>query len=420
MNRKEELQELEEEKANRRQVERDARRLAFLYQASATLAARRDADGRLRTLAEICVPDLADWAIVDAWNGTRLRRIAVTHFDPSRAELAEKIRGWTDLVSESGSTRAVLTGETESAPELTAPLRRRLEADEDKDAHRRLLRETGARSYFIAPLRGDAGIVGAVTLLFAESGRRYLSEEVSFASDLCVRAAIAVEHARLLEAQERLVSQMQSLLSVVSHDLRNPLSSVLMTTHLLRDNVDVKARRHGALIERNADRMLRLVNDLLDLASIEAGQLAVTRRTESVESVLEDALNVLRPIAAEREIDLIARPASGEVACDRGRVQQVLSNLIGNAIKFTPEGGNVTLTARQDGPRVRFEVADTGPGIAPADRARLFDRFWQSDRGDRRGIGLGLSIAKGLVEAHGGQIGVDSKVGAGSTFWFTI
>ena len=129
---------------------------------------------------------------------------------------------------------------------------------------------------------------------------------------------------------------------------------------------------------------------------------------------------MLRPLAAEKGIDLVARAIPGDVSCDRGRVQQVLSNLVGNAIKFSPPGGRVTMAARQDGPRVRFEVVDTGPGIAAADQVKLFDRFWQSDRGDRRGIGLGLSIAKGLVEAHGGQIGVESTVGAGSTFWFTI
>ena len=413
-------EELEAEREARRRVEGDARRLAFLYQASVTLSARRDADGRLRTLAEICIPDLADWAIVDAWDGHQLRRIAVTHFDPLQAELAEKIRGWTDLESERGHTRAVQSGQTESAPELIAPLRRRIESGANDDHELRLLRETGARSYLVVPLRGDAGIVGAITLIFAGSGRRYLPEEVAFAEDLCRRAAIAVEHARLLGEQERLVSQMQSLLSIVSHDLRNPLSAVLMTTALLMRNDDAKARKHGALIQANADRMLRLVNDLLDLASLEAGHLAVTKKVESVEAVLADALNVLRPLATETGVDLVVRPASGEVSCDRGRVQQILSNLVGNAIKFSSPGGRVTMSSRQDGDRVRFEVTDTGRGIAPRDLGRLFDRFWQSDSRDRRGIGLGLSIAKGLVEAHGGQIGVESTVGAGSTFWFRL
>ena len=413
-------EELEAEKEARRRVEGDARRLAFLYQASATLGARRDADGRLQTLAEICIPDLADWAIVDAWDGRQLRRVAVTHFDPSQAALAEKIRGWTDLASERGHTRAIQTGETESAPELIAPLRRRIEAASDDDHEVRLLRETGAKSYLVVPLRADAGIVGAITVLFAGSGRRYLPEEVAFAEDLCRRAASAVEHARVLGEQERLVSQMQSLLSVVSHDLRNPLSSVLLTTALLMQNADPKARKHAGLIQSNADRMLRLVNDLLDLASLNAGRLEVTKKQESVEAILEDSLNVLRPLAAEKGIDLVARPASGDVSCDRGRVQQIFSNLVGNAIKFSAPEGRVTMSARKDGDRVRFEVTDTGPGIATVDLGRLFDRFWQNDRGDRRGIGLGLSIAKGLVEAHGGQIGVESTVGAGSTFWFRL
>jgi signal transduction histidine kinase len=168
--------------------------------------------------------------------------------------------------------------------------------------------------------------------------------------------------------------------------------------------------------------MHRLINDLLSVSIIEAGRLTIDARQASVAAILDDATEMLRPIAADKSItlEINAPPGLPDVHADAARVVQVLSNLVGNAIKFTPKGGRVTIAASQDGSNVRFDIADTGPGIAPEQLANIFRPFWQANRGDTRGIGLGLSIAKGIIEAHGSELRVSSTLGTGSVFSFTL
>jgi signal transduction histidine kinase len=183
-----------------------------------------------------------------------------------------------------------------------------------------------------------------------------------------------------------------------------------------------KQAEHLQRVKRAGERMNRLVQDLLDVAKLEAGRLGITARPVDVSALLVEAEEMLRPLAAEKSIRLERTIGDGlpSVMADPGRVLQVIGNLVGNAIKFTPTGGRITLKAERVGSEVRFSVSDTGSGI-PADQLpHIFGQFWQGDRTDRRGIGLGLAIAKGLVEAHGGRISVESRVGEGTTFWFTL
>ena len=165
--------------------------------------------------------------------------------------------------------------------------------------------------------------------------------------------------------------------------------------------------------------MKRLIADLLDLAQIQAGTLAVEQMPHDVEAIIRDCVEMLRPIAAMKDLRGMTR-AGLQVRCDRERVLQILSNLVGNAIKFTPEGGSIVIEAQDTGHEVRFSVRDTGQGISEEELPRIFDRFWQAQRKGRAGIGLGLSITKGLVEAHGGRLCVESTLGAGTTFFFTL
>jgi signal transduction histidine kinase len=175
-------------------------------------------------------------------------------------------------------------------------------------------------------------------------------------------------------------------------------------------------------MHRAAERMNHLIRDLLDVARIEGGRLTVEIGRQDAAQIVMEISDLLRPLAHERGIALVGRTEESlpPVACDRERTLQVLSNFIGNALKFTPAGGQITVTAEQDVAGVRFSVRDTGTGIQRADQARIFDRFWQGDRAGRDGAGLGLAISKGIVEAHGGRIGVESEPGAGATFWFTL
>jgi signal transduction histidine kinase len=176
------------------------------------------------------------------------------------------------------------------------------------------------------------------------------------------------------------------------------------------------------MIVRSVERMNRMIQDLLEVAKLEAGRLGMATRPVDVAALIAEAEETLRPLAAERSIRLESAVARGlpAVTADADRVLQVIGNLVSNAIKFTPAGGRITLAAAHAGDEVRFAVTDTGCGIPSDHLSRVFRRFWQADRTDRRGIGLGLAISEGIVQAHGGRIWVESRVGVGTTFFFTL
>ena len=229
---------------------------------------------------------------------------------------------------------------------------------------------------------------------------------------------------RLYGEAKEVIDAREEVLRIVAHDLRNPLSTVAMTTQLLLhvSSTDQQRADRLTIIQRAGERMNRLINDLLSVSIIEAGRLTVDPQPTAVRAILADAIEMLRPIAADKSVllETSAPDDLPDVLADSGRILQVLSNLIGNAIKFTPKGGTITISVYTLGQGVRFEVADTGPGIPPEQLANIFGRFWQASRADSRGIGLGLSIAKGIVEAHGEQLRVSSTVGIGSTFSFQL
>lgn len=235
--------------------------------------------------------------------------------------------------------------------------------------------------------------------------------------------AVEIDLGRQVARAERAIRIRDEIVAVVSHDLKNPLALILTATRLIQK--DLEPARVGAMvgrIESAATRMNRLVSDLLDLTEIEAGGFTVhPSRCDATELVL-DAVALLAPVAEERGVTL-ERVAAPEmwIKGDRERLRQVLSNLVGNAIKFTPSAGSVRIDTRFENGYVRFAVTDTGPGISRADQARIFDRYWRGAEPKRQaGTGLGLYIAKGIVDAHGGRLWVESTEGHGSTFAFTI
>lgn len=221
----------------------------------------------------------------------------------------------------------------------------------------------------------------------------------------------------------------QDFLNSVSHELRTPLTSIRGYTEFLQDEVGgpLCNEHHGfvARIAEGTERLERLVDDLLDFARLEAGAFKLAVRYASLTDKVTEIAASLQPQANSRRVALnLDLPASSvELSMDPDRIGQVLLNLLGNAIKFTPEGGRLGIRVTPGAEEVRVEVWDTGIGIAPRDQSRLFERFFQvhpSLTRERGGTGLGLPISKSLVEAHGGHIGVESAFGQGTTFWFTL
>jgi signal transduction histidine kinase len=222
---------------------------------------------------------------------------------------------------------------------------------------------------------------------------------------------------------ELMAQAREEVLAVVAHDLRNPLNIIVSTADLLlEERLDrFKKRQLLSVMLRSARQMNRLIADLLDTVRLQAGRFTLDVEEVPVKTIFTQTEEAFRPLAANRSIELVAVPPPDDVAvrADPFRVSQIIGNLIGNALKFTPERGTVTLRASPNGHNVAFHVSDTGPGIAPADVEHLFDNFWQA-RNDHRGVGLGLPIAKGMVEAHGGMIWCETRPGQGSTFSFTL
>jgi signal transduction histidine kinase len=218
---------------------------------------------------------------------------------------------------------------------------------------------------------------------------------------------------------EEATAARNQLLAVVAHDLRSPLSAMVMQAALIRRTTpDPGAGRHARSIEEIAMRMESLIKNLLDTVAIEAGGLSVSPSRTALGPLVAGCVQMFAMLGARKSIrvEQQVEPEDLEALCDGQRLSQLLSNLISNALDFTAEGGQVTVRAFREGEHVRLEVQDTGCGIRPEHVPRLFERYWKADVGGRKGGGLGLFIAKAIVEAHGGRIWVDSKVGAGSTF----
>jgi signal transduction histidine kinase len=218
----------------------------------------------------------------------------------------------------------------------------------------------------------------------------------------------------------------ETFAATVSHDLKNPLGAISVSAESLSravppDVADGRAQKHADLVRRNVDRMTRLIASLLDASAIEAGQLSVEKRPHDAGAIIEEAVEVAQPLAAVKRQTLV--PESDEsvfAMCDQERVLQVLSNLIGNAIKFTEEGGTIIVRVERAGRSACFSVKDTGRGIEPANIRHVFERHWHAQRATGGGTGLGLFIAKGIVEAHEGKLWAESARGKGSTFYFTL
>ncbi len=291
-----------------------------------------------------------------------------------------------------------------------------------------VIRRLGVRALYGVPLVGDGRLLGVAHMgsltafEFSEDDRRLFETMADRAS------ASLLQHMLREEAHEA-VRGRDEMLAIVSHDLRNPLGVVALNAALVSRDAAVetesgkRSRRRADSILRASDRMNRLINDLLDLTSIERGRLAVERKPERPEAIVDEVLANFQAVAAERGVTLTGEvtPDLPAVCCDRDRMLQVIGNLLSNALKATSAGGSVVVRASPTPDRaVRFAIADTGAGIAPEDLTRVFERFWRGKRVNYQGSGRGLAIAKGIVEAHGGRIWAESCVGQGSTFFVEI
>ena len=403
------------------EAEAAQRRLAFLFRATSELLEQPlSMDALLETVARLVLPQLGDFCILDLVEGERrLRRVAATPEREAEAHALDASPAFS-TVGDSLVARVMRTGQPFIfSPAESAPAAGGLDL---QTAHQ--WARAPWRACLVVPLSARNRIVGAITLV--SFARGYGKDDLALAQELGHRVALAVDNAHLYDEARAAVRVRDDVLAIVSHDLRNPLSTILTSTdRLLEALEDDGAPTRLALerCQRAARRMTHMISDLVDAASLETGTLSLDQRDNELGRVMSDALDLLSPLADARGLSLTTGlgPDAARAFCDRERIVQVLSNLVGNAIKFTPRGGHIRVSAEAWGEMVRVAVVDDGPGIAPELIPRIFDRYWHvAQRESRQGAGLGLYIAKGIVENHGGRIWVESTLGRGSTFFFTL
>jgi signal transduction histidine kinase len=401
-------------------VELGPERASLLSTASNLLASSLDPDAALERLAMLLVPAIADYAITYACEGAKIVRLGRVHCNPVRGALLDALfaSGAPSRDDPHGPGAVIRTGVALLFREITDEM---IERTTLNAQHRQVVQALAPRSSMLVPLESRGRSIGAIAFAFTdESGRRYDEADLAFAVELGQRVALLVDNARLYREAREAIRMRDDILAVVSHDLRNPLNTISVASSLLELNpspeVSSKAQRS---IGRAAKQMERLLQDLLDVSRADAGGMVVERAPVDVVALIEEAFALSLPQAEDKSVKL-ERSVAGDVGSiegDRDRLLQVLGNLLGNAIKFVPPGGRVTIGAQHLYGQIRVWISDDGPGIPAEQVPRVFDRFWQANRSGSRGAGLGLAIAKSIVDAHGGQIGVHSQLGEGSTFF---
>lgn len=401
----------------------DAQR--FLVRASVILDSSLDSGVTLPGLARLMVPTYADLCRIDLFREDGSSRpAAIAHSVPA----LESLLAGDKLSREENSTpftpipRAVRAGE----PVLvTSDVSSSLSRLGETDAACAYWERLEACSLLVVPVLAHEHVLGALTLGMTDSRRHYGPQDLMLAQDVARRIGVAQENAQLYAAAQQAIQSREQVLNVVSHDLRNPLSTVVMGVELLQTAGQERREENRKWLDtigRATAQMDAMIGDLLDAARIDGGGLSVDPADYDAAALLEETKQAFAPLAAQKKIHLTYHIPEGmsRVWVDAPQIQRVLSNLIGNAVKFTPEGGSIDVSAERRQDSVCFSVSDSGPGIGANELPHVFDRYWQGREGDRRGAGLGLAIAQGIVKAHHGRIWVKSEPEQGTTFFFTV
>jgi signal transduction histidine kinase len=469
----------------REQAEQAAARMQFLAEAGMTLAGSLEYETTLRSVAQLAVPGIADWCVIDLADAEGdVRRIAVAHEDPEKVRLVEELRTRypDDPNAEFGAYSVMRSGEPQLVERIPPELLRKAARD---DEHLRLIESLNLHSFIVVPLKARRRMLGALTLVSADPRRTYGKDDLELACDLAARAALAIDNARLVadleatqhhleqtatevEAQseelqsmvEELESTTQDLLesnaglveakeeaerarrvaeeansaksqflATMSHELRTPLNAIDGYAELMQLGIhgQLTDKQHAALgrIRTAQKRLLSLINDVLNFAKLEAGQIQITLDDISVYSLLANVESLVAPQAASRGLDLVIEQVDPGifVRADQEKAEQILLNLVSNALKFTEPGGAIRINAQAGEDRTQIAVSDTGHGIAAHQVEAIFEPFVQAQNGmvrEHGGVGLGLAISRDLARSMDGELHCVSELGAGSTFTLTL
>ncbi|MFC0677649.1 PAS domain S-box protein [Lysobacter korlensis] len=396
----------------------------LLAEAGQVLGASLDYETTLSSLAVVLVPRLADWYAIDLLTPAgELERIALHHPDPAKIEIGTRMHAQYPPRQDvpNGVWNALRTGEPSWVPQLSDELLQRSTHNREQFE---MLRALGLRSYICVPLRARGVAIGVLTLVFAESGRHYERADLDLAMEVGNRAAVAVDNARLYHALQAADRRKDEFLAMLAHELRNPLAPINMAAELLKAVVgnNPQAREASEIIARQASHMTELVDDLLDVSRVTRGLVQLQQQPVDLKSVATAAVEQVRSLVQARRHELRTSLSAEPliVRGDRARLIQVIVNLLNNAAKYTPPGGELELLVDAQQAHVRIQVSDSGVGIEPGLLQEIFELFTQAARTPDRsqgGLGIGLALVRSIVRLHGGEVTADSEgTGKGATF----
>jgi len=415
---------ISERKRAEEQATRIAQRDTFLAEITLLLTRSLDYEQTMRTLAAAATPTIADYCVIDVVGDEgELTRVAVGHADPVKAQLAEHVRErFEDRNGPASPQMVVRTGIPSFIPEVSDEMI--VAAAQSDPAGIDKIRALGIASYMCVPMIAHDRVLGTLTVANTTSRRRFGNDDLRLLQDVASRAALAIENAhsyRQLQTANRLKDE---FLATLSHELRTPLNAVLGYARMLQSGAvsDDKVAQALEVIDRNANSLAQIVEDVLDVSRIILGKARMRVEPTDMTSVVDDAVATVMPSVEAKGIQLTRSVPSrlAEVSGDPGRLQQVVWNLLSNAVKFTPKGGRIDVSIIEEDSSVDVVVTDTGIGFASTFKPYMFERFRQAEGGTTRlhgGLGLGLAIARHIVEMHGGTIEAESPgEGKGATF----
>jgi PAS domain S-box-containing protein len=376
-----------------------------------------------RQLAECAVPLFADWCVVSYREGDTFQAAAIVHKDPNKNKLLEEVVAGNhdfrfkldEMIHSLHSNTPLLVGEIDR----TRYAGLNLGEDYLEKLHR-----LGTTSYIMAPISHKDSSIGVVFFGVLEESRSYVEEDLRFAEDLCKLFGLSVANSRLFEQTQKAIQAREEILAIVAHDIRGPISTMLLAAEMMErsqraKNLDSQGvcviEKYAKLSRLAGNRGLKLIQDLLDCGKIESGTFSINKQKCLVNELLQVIPDLFRIEIDAKNLSLITNFSitHGELYCDRDRLVQALSNILGNSVKFTPAGGKIEVTASLTEGNLLLAIRDSGPGITKENLQNIFDRFWQVKDTASLGSGLGLSIAKGIVQAHGGRIWAESEIGRG-------
>ena len=414
---------LDEANRARQEATQQAERMRLLDQASSVLASSLDYGTTVAAAARLAVPDFADWCSVDMLVGGEIKQLASSYIEtPGLQRISESRERYPlDPNADTGLAKVIRTGEAEFMPDATKAF---TTAQARSPEHLAAILQSNIRSLMIVPMIARGHVIGAMTMASATATRPFDEGSLTLARDLARRAAVAIDNAQLYQAAVVANESKANFLATMSHELRTPLTAIIGYEELLAEgisgSVNDAQRQQLGRIKVSAKQLLALIEQILLYARVEAGQESVDLEEVPAKELVDDAIATVAPMAQDKHLSLTSEAIEPTltIRTDKGKLRQILINLLDNAVKFTERGGG-TVRAYARGTDVVFEVQDTGIGIAPKHLDHVFEAFWQVEQTKTRtagGSGLGLSTTRRLAKLLGGEITVESQLQAGSTF----